>query len=724
MGCSEPKEKNEHINISKNKEENNGKKEKKNEEIKFSKQSKKKIIEEPEKNINKENITKNIKKESKKNILLIDPNFANLENSEEKISKLNSFGIQIFKNINMAINYLKTIKSNTVKVIINEEVYSQFIQTYQENIVDMCFILTIIIHKKQENENLNINNDTKYKNNEHNFYEFGGTINKIDELKTVLKKANSIEPEIKKKNLFNIEVQFTFEFIDSKEKLLLPLSFKSLIEKSSNDNMKQYTNSIFNIYCKDNIQIKLLLNSLITLPNITIEKLAKYYARLYSIESGFYRDINESLRLNKAEKYLPFIKTLYEGVKLKILPLASDNILYRGSKISKVEIDKIKNYLNKKIENLPGLIVFSKPFLSFSKERDVAFDFLKFSNCDNNLAKVLFVLEKDDNVGFNLSTHCDLENLSYYEYEKEVLFFPFSSFEIKEIKEITISEEKGYEMRLLYLGKYLKDIENDKDMIIDANTIPDSEFKKQLAECGLIKKEKIEQLNSKSLIQEFKKYEEDINKNINNNENYINNNVKMDDKNIAIKEENSIIMGEIYVGTNEKNKSIQIINSFENFHKVNNIEYSENDNNYCNENDIKENIEIKIEGKKIDFSYSYKFEDEGEYKIEYLIKKNLTKTNNMFSDCKYLTSLNLSNFNTQNVKNMSYMFYNCEHLINLDLSNFDTHNVNNMNHMFFNCNSLKKLDLSFFNIKKVSYMKNILSSCDSLVDLNAPFKYH
>ena len=112
----------------------------------------------------------------------------------------------------------------------------------------MCFILTIIIHKKQENENLNINNDTKYKNSEHNFYEFGGTINKIDELKTVLKEANSIEPEIKKKNLFNIDVQFTFEFIDSKEKLLLPLSFKSLIEKSSNDNMKQYTNSIFNIY--------------------------------------------------------------------------------------------------------------------------------------------------------------------------------------------------------------------------------------------------------------------------------------------------------------------------------------------------------------------------------------------------------------------------------------------------------------------------------------------
>ena len=490
MGCSDIKEKNEVIEYPKKEEDYKDKKEKKSEEIKFSNQPKKEItIEEPKKNIIIQKSTKNTKKEVKKYILWIDPNFDNIENSEELMSKINSLEIPLFKNINMAINNLKSIKSNTVKVIINEEVYSQFIKIFQENIVDMCFILTIIIYKKQEEEEiLNNNKDNEIKNNEQNFYEFGGIINKIDELNTILKEANSSEPEVKKKNIFNIEVQFTFEFIDSKEKLLLPLSFKSLIEKSSNDNMLQYTNTIFNIYSKDNIQIKLLLNSLITLPNITLEKLAKYYARLYSIESGFYRDINESLRLNKAEKYLPFIKTLYEGVKLKILPLASDNILYRGTKISKVEIDIIKNFLNKKIENLPGLIVFSKPFLSFSKERDVAFDFLKFSNYDANLTKVLFVLEKDDNVGFNLSTHCDLENLSYYEYEKEVLFFPFSSFEIKDLKEIDIAGEKGYEMRLLYLGKYLKDIENDKDMIINESSIPDSEFKKQLVECGLIKK--------------------------------------------------------------------------------------------------------------------------------------------------------------------------------------------------------------------------------------------
>ena len=35
----------------------------------------------------------------------------------------------------------------------------------------------------------------------------------------------------------------------------------------------------------------------------------------------------------------------------------------------------------------------------------------------------------------------------------------------------------------------------------------------------------------------------------------------------------------------------------------------------------------------------------------------------MFFNCYSLTSLNLSNFNTQNVTDMSYMFYNCNSLI-------------------------------------------------------------
>ena len=42
----------------------------------------------------------------------------------------------------------------------------------------------------------------------------------------------------------------------------------------------------------------------------------------------------------------------------------------------------------------------------------------------------------------------------------------------------------------------------------------------------------------------------------------------------------------------------------------------------------------------------------------------------MFNNCTKLTNLNLRNFNTDNIKNMSYMFYNCNDLFNLDIINF------------------------------------------------------
>ena len=62
----------------------------------------------------------------------------------------------------------------------------------------------------------------------------------------------------------------------------------------------------------------------------------------------------------------------------------------------------------------------------------------------------------------------------------------------------------------------------------------------------------------------------------------------------------------------------------------------------------------------------------------------------MFFGCNSLISLDLSNFNTQNVTNMRCMFFGCNSLKSLDLSNFNTQNVTNMNLMFSGCESLKR----------------------------------
>ena len=73
----------------------------------------------------------------------------------------------------------------------------------------------------------------------------------------------------------------------------------------------------------------------------------------------------------------------------------------------------------------------------------------------------------------------------------------------------------------------------------------------------------------------------------------------------------NIIIGEIYISEEDINKDIQIINSFENFKREEKLKDRKDDYENKNEKEIKENIEIKIEGKIIEFSYYYKFIKEG-----------------------------------------------------------------------------------------------------------------
>ena len=60
---------------------------------------------------------------------------------------------------------------------------------------------------------------------------------------------------------------------------------------------------------------------------------------------------------------------------------------------------------------------------------------------------------------------------------------------------------------------------------------------------------------------------------------------------------------------------------------------------------------------------------------------------------------------------MSFMFFECTLLKELNLSNFNTNNVWNMSSMFFDCSSLKELNLSNFNTNKVTFMGYMFCGC-------------
>ena len=442
------------------------------------------------------------------NIIWSDENINSKEYIEyiEILKSIGNFRFICLKEIKESFVEVKKIKFEETIIIVSGKLYIDFIEELKENLTSIYIIPKIIIFTKNKYDFYEHNEEYNNIIN-HPFYNFDGVKTNFNELKIFLSNQKNITQTKKDEE----EGQFTFEYIDCKKKLILPTLFKALIEVEEY-NLNKFNEFLYNKYYKSSKSLDDLLNIIKSIPDIPLELLSKFYTRIYTLESNFYRDLNKDLRDNKRDNYLPYIQVLYEGTKLKSLSLASNNLLYRGTILSNKEILTIKANLNK-IPGLPGAIIFTKAFLSFSKDKNIAENFIKNKTIIGQSHKVLFTLEKDNNIDYSLSTHADIESISYFPSEKEVLFFPFSSFEIKDINEVIVNSEIRYEIKLLYLGKYLKDLENDKELNQKEIDIPDSHFKNQITKLGLIKPDNF---TTKNILEKFKKYKndiEDLNKN-------------------------------------------------------------------------------------------------------------------------------------------------------------------------------------------------------------------
>ena len=105
--------------------------------------------------------------------------------------------------------------------------------------------------------------------------------------------------------------------------------------------------------------------------------------------------------------------------------------------------------------------------------------------------------------------------------------------------------------------------------------------------------------------------------------------------------------------------------------------------------------------------------------VEYLkVTNKVTSIQDMFNNCKLLTALNCSDWDTSNVINMSHIFYYCESLTTLDVSNWNTSNVNTLNRTFYCCLNLKSLDLSNWETTNVVDINRTFSYCSQMTELN------
>ena len=105
--------------------------------------------------------------------------------------------------------------------------------------------------------------------------------------------------------------------------------------------------------------------------------------------------------------------------------------------------------------------------------------------------------------------------------------------------------------------------------------------------------------------------------------------------------------------------------------------------------------------------------------IDKFITNKSINMKGMFNECCELKYLNLSNFDTSNVTDMSYMFYCCEKMKEIKgINKFNTIRVGDMKQMFNECKELEYLDLSNFKTQIVNSMRSMFENCNKLKYLN------
>ena len=92
---------------------------------------------------------------------------------------------------------------------------------------------------------------------------------------------------------------------------------------------------------------------------------------------------------------------------------------------------------------------------------------------------------------------------------------------------------------------------------------------------------------------------------------------------------------------------------------------------------------------------------------------------NMVRDCQSLVTLDVSDWDTGNVKDMAYMFLSCYKLESINgLNNWDVSSVTDMTQTFAFCKVLPELDVSGWDVSNVTSMMGTFGQCFALKTVN------
>ena len=456
-------------------------------------------------NHNKDNNRDNNSKDNNRSKILEEKVYIwidkEIENEENKyhynvLFKQKNIDCKKFNNIEDGFDFLNNEENNfkEIVIIISGRLFNEFYYKIKNNLDLIKCSPTIIVFTRKSDLFINqLKMNNIYYNND------------IFDTKLIFTRSIQLEGFID--NINREGKELTFEKIENIDQLIIPTYYSYLLEDVNRSEIDYFNNFIEKKFLppteeetqqlnkeeknenklkKGNEDIQKLVNQ-IKNKKMPKEIIIKYWLRIYSSNSEFYKELNKSLRNkdNQAYFYHPFIKLCYEGIRKGFLKSYNKKI-YRGSNITKSEFNDIQKYFNSnnKKSNYPNIILYSRSFLSFSEKEIIARKFIKQSKQTYSILYIIEEIENNKNFD-NKIFNSNIADFSDF-IEKEILVFPFTVFEIVDIKEIK-QDIINYQINLKYLGNYSNYLEEElgKNYL---DKISFSKFSEELIESEIVKK--------------------------------------------------------------------------------------------------------------------------------------------------------------------------------------------------------------------------------------------
>ena len=431
-------------------------------------------------------------------IIWIDKNVNNNENIsyQKTIEKEDEIKLKCFEEINQGIECIKEIKFQKTIIIISGSFYKEFFNLFERCVDDINIIPKIIIFTGNINNFNSYNFDKTHFN--HPFYNIGGVVDDIDTLMEFIKKSiNKYNSEFdgdNKKRIKNEEL--IFQSILNKNELVLPIYYGKYLKNVSEEEIDNFNKKIFKDYESiNNEPTGFIFSQLSEAGNIPIKLLTKFWLRAYSLQTSFTDNMNKNLINNNYNDYLPIIHQLYKAANecffddrhsklYKGIIVRKGNITDDGNNCWKSYINKFKEKENNdNNDDIPKAILYGTSFFSFYKDEVIVEDFKKEKYINpRNTFFIKLILENNNDLAFVKNSININKELSYFEKDDEVLFFPFSCFEIKKIEETR--KDLEYKITLNYLDKYKTLFQREKNLNLE--DLPKNNYLDLILNSGII----------------------------------------------------------------------------------------------------------------------------------------------------------------------------------------------------------------------------------------------